>query len=99
MINGTFRVRLEKAIAALPNNGNVKRVALFGSRLHGDMHEGSDVDLLVELKTPVGYFELSGMELFLKEKLGMDVDFVTPAELSPYIRNDVIASAETVYEK
>lgn len=99
MVNDAFRVRLERAIAALPNRGNVKRVALFGSRLHGDERGESDVDLLVELREPVGYFALAGMELFLQKRLGMDVDFVTPAELSPYIRDEIIASAETVYEE
>lgn len=64
----------------------------------GKANNNSDIDLLVEFATPVGYFEVIRMENYLKEHLGRDVDFVTKKELSPYIRDSILEASEIVYE-
>jgi predicted nucleotidyltransferase len=77
----------------------IRKLAFFGSVLRDDFGPDSDVDVLVEFepKAIVGYFDLADMEIELSELLGRKADIRTAAELSPYFRNEVLASAETQY--
>ena len=78
----------------------IKRLALFGSVLGDDFNEDSDVDILVEFKpaTRIGYMGLAGIENELTAVFGRKVDLRTPNELSRYFRQDILDSAETLYE-
>lgn len=69
---------------------SVKRLGIFGSYVHGDMHEGSDIDLLVELDTPVSLFRFIALEQALSELLGQKVDLVTPEGLKPAIKQGIL---------
>ncbi len=42
---------------------------------------------------------LAGMEWELSERLGRDVDLRTPEDLSRYFRDEVMKSAEVLYEQ
>ena len=77
----------------------IRKLSLFGSVLRDDFGPQSDVDVLVEFEpgATVGYFELADMELELSELLGRKADIRTPAELSRYFRQEVLAAAETQY--
>lgn len=77
----------------------VRRLALFGSVLRDDFRPDSDVDVLVEFapESHAGLFELARMEAELAELVGRKVDLRTPAELSRYFRDEVLASAEVQY--
>ncbi len=59
----------------------VKQLGLFGSMARGDSNEGSDVDLLVELKKPLGW-EVVDLRDYLQELLGVKVDLVTRSAVS-----------------
>jgi len=54
----------------------VKKLAVYGSYAKGLQTERSDVDLLVELKHPLG-LEFVGLALDLEEILDRKVDLVT----------------------
>ena len=69
---------------------------IFGSVLHGTDHEGSDVDILVDALPGTTLFDLGDLQFELEEKLGVSVQVVTPAELSRYFRDKVLAEAEPV---
>ena len=75
------------------------KLSLFGSVLRNDFGPESDVDVLVEFEpgATVGYFELADMESELSELLGRKADVRTPAELSRYFRQEVLAAAEPQY--
>jgi uncharacterized protein len=77
----------------------IRKLSLFGSVLRDNFGPQSDVDVLVEFEpgAAVGYFELSDMEEELSQVLGRKADIRTPAELSRYFRQDVLAAAETQY--
>ena len=77
----------------------IRKLSLFGSVLRDDFGPQSDVDVLVEFEpgATVGYFELADMESELSELLGRKADIRTPAELSRYFRQEVLAAAETQY--
>ncbi len=78
---------------------SVRKLSLFGSVLREDFGPNSDVDVLVEFEpgATVGYFGLAEMEAELSEILGRKADIRTPAELSRYFRDDVLAVAEAQY--
>lgn len=68
----------------------VKEIALFGSYLHGDQKEGSDIDILVEFYEPVGFFAFIDLEDYLTEALGIKVDLVSKKALKPRIGKNIL---------
>lgn len=87
-------------IAKLCRRYHIRRLALFGSVLREDFRPESDVDMLVEFEPN----QTPGLEFFtiedeLGQLLGRRVDLNTPASLSQYFRDEVLAEAETIYEQ
>lgn len=74
-------------------------LSFFGSVVRDDFHAGSDVDILVRFDPAarLTLFDKARMGEELAELFGRAVDFRTPAELSPYIRDRVLAEAEEFY--
>ncbi|MEQ1530780.1 MAG: nucleotidyltransferase family protein [Methylococcales bacterium] len=66
---------------------------VFGSALHGEDKEGSDLDLLVDTLPGTTLFDLGGLQIELEELLGVPVDLLTPDDLSPKFRFQVLAEA------
>jgi predicted nucleotidyltransferase len=94
------RIQIDRErVAEFCRRHQVRRLALFGSVLRDDFRPDSDVDVLVEFApdAQAGLFELARMEDELAEMLGRRVDLRTPAELSRYFRDEVVAGAETQY--
>ncbi len=79
----------------------IKRLALFGSVLRDDFAADSDVDVLVEFMSDSGtdLFDMTDMEIELREIFGRKVDLRTPAEISRYFRQDVLNQAQVLYER
>jgi uncharacterized protein len=88
-------------VAAFCQRHGIRRLALFGSVLHGDDGPSSDLDLLVEFEpgVRVGLIGLASMQIELSELLGRNVDLRTPNELSRYFRDRVLAEAEVQYAR
>ncbi len=88
-------------IAEFCRRHRIRRLALFGSVLHGDDRPDSDLDLLVEFEAgaQVGFIGLAAMQIELSELLGRSVDLWTPSELSHYFRDRVLAEAEVQYAR
>lgn len=90
------RERLE----TLCRGHGIRRLALFGSALSGELGPDSDIDLLVEFeagRTP-GLIRLAGMELDLSSIFGgREVELRTYEDLSRYFRDEVRASAAPLY--
>lgn len=68
-------------------------VRVFGSVATGTDHEGSDIDLLFDMGTPMGLMELRALERRLSELLGAPVDLIPSAALRPDLRDRVLAQA------
>lgn len=85
-------------IVELCRRYHIRQLAFFGSVLRNDFGPESDVDVLVEFEP--GY--VPGLAFFAIEEersriLGRKVDLNTPAFLSPYFRDQVLAEAEVQY--
>lgn len=73
-------------------------MALFGSFAREEEKPISDVDILVNFKSPISLFDHAGIEIELEEKIGKKVDLVTERGLSKYIRPFIINELVTLYE-
>jgi len=78
---------------------HIRRLSLFGSVLGGNFTGESDVDVLVEFEPGriVGLLRMAALERELSVLIGRKVDLRTPADLSRYFRDDVLASAVEQY--
>ena len=87
-----------KALNQICHRYHIRKLALFGSVLHGKQRPESDIDILVEFeagKTPgLAFFTLQDE---LAALFGKNVDLNTPNFLSRYFREQVKAEAEILY--
>jgi uncharacterized protein len=79
-----------RRIAAAHGAGNVR---VFGSVGRGEQGASSDLDLLVDMAEGRSLFDLIALSNDLEESLGVDVDVVTEASPSPYMRDRVLDEA------
>lgn len=88
-----FLQLLQRSIQEIRKFG-VRRLGLFGSWVRGDADRESDIDVLVEFKTPSfdNYMEL---KYFLEELLGHKVDLVLADSLKTWIKPRIMR--EVVY--
>lgn len=90
----------EGEVAEFCRRNHIRRLYLFGSALRDDFRPDSDVDVLVEFEPShvPGFFRLFDMEMELSALFGgRKVDLRTPQDLSRYIRDEVLATAELHY--
>ncbi len=70
---------------------------IFGSVLHGEDTEESDLDILVDsIKGKTTLLDLAGIEVKLAKLLHIRVDVKTPKDLSEKFRDEVIKEAIAV---
>ena len=79
----------------------ISQLSIFGSALYDELTPDSDIDLLVEYlpDAKVGLFDMSNHAEALGETVGRRVDLGTFGSLSPYIRDEVISSAQSLYTR
>ena len=66
---------------------------VFGSVLHGEDADGSDLDILVDPTAETTLFDIGAIRHELKELLGVRVDVLTPKALPDHFRAVVLAEA------
>lgn len=69
---------------------------VFGSVIHGDDAEGSDLDLLVDPTPETSLMDIARIQNRLQKLLGISVDVLTPKALPESFRDQVLAEAEPV---
>jgi uncharacterized protein len=89
----------DTVLRAFCREHGIRSLRVFGSAARDELRDDSDIDLLVEFvpgRTP-GLLGVAKLELELQELLGRDVDLRTAGDLSPYFRDDVVATARALY--
>ena len=71
----------------------VSNVRVFGSVVHGDDTEESDLDLLVQPTSETTLFDIAAIRLEVRELTGVEVDVLTPKALPEHFRDKVMAEA------
>lgn len=88
----------DEAVADICRRHYIRRLALFGSAVRGELQPDSDIDVLVEFEdghTPgFAFFDIQDE---LSTLLGRKVDLNTRQFLSPQLRQRVEAEAEVVF--
>ena len=69
---------------------------VFGSVLHGDDIEGSDLDILIDVPPRTSLFDIIELELALEKRTGMKLHLLTPEDLPPRFRGTVLAEAAAI---
>lgn len=96
------RDQIQKGVAEAmqedPNKDYIQSISLFGSFLHGDYTEDSDIDLLFEMRKTMSLFRIFETQERLQKKLGRIVDFIEKESLDKYIKDNVLAEAKVIYE-
>jgi predicted nucleotidyltransferase len=80
-------------ILRIAGNYGAHNVRVFGSLARGQAGPDSDVDLLVKLDPGRSLLDLIAIKQDLEDLLGCQVDVVTEAAISPYIREHVLREA------
>jgi predicted nucleotidyltransferase len=90
----------QQKVAAFCRRHHIRRLALFGSILRGDLRPDSDIDVLVEFDpNHIPGLAFFSMQQELAQILGREVDLNTPQFLSPYFRRQIQEEAALVYEQ
>lgn len=72
----------------LKSQFGVTSLRLFGSTSRGEQHEGSDVDICVDM--PPKIYLVSGLKLFLEKLMGCSVDIVRMHKhINPYLLDEI----------
>lgn len=69
---------------------------VFGSVLHGDDTDESDLDLLVDPTPDTSLLDIAKIQNRLQKLLGVSVDVLTPKALPDNFRDKVLAEAKLV---
>lgn len=88
--------KVKEAVKEDPDKDVIKSVSLFGSFLHGDYTDKSDVDLLLELQESIGFFTLMKIQARIENKVGRPVQLMTKNSLSRYFRDEVLEEAKKI---
>lgn len=85
---------IQLQIIPILKKADVSRSFVFGSYARGEVNDESDLDLIVEFGKRKSLLDVAELYVELKEKLGMEVDLLTPEAISPhlkkYIENDKV---------
>ncbi len=76
---------------------DVKKLCLFGSMARGEANAQSDVDLLVEFSQRKSLLAVVALERQFSAVFGREVDLLTEAALSPYLRQRIHQDLQVLY--
>jgi uncharacterized protein len=69
---------------------------IFGSVLHGDDIDGSDLDILVDPAPKTSLLDVAGLQIQIEQVLGVRVDLLTPRALPIKFREKALSEAQPV---
>ena len=90
-----IRKKINTQLPFLKDKYHVKRLGIFGSAIRGDWKKESDIDILVEFDSPIGFFDFIRLENFLSQILHQKVDLVSKKALKPAIKDNILK--DTIY--
>ncbi|GAB3382796.1 MULTISPECIES: nucleotidyltransferase family protein [Azotobacter] len=85
-----------EAIRRVVESHRACNARVFGSVVHGDDGEGSDLDILIDPTQETTLFDIGAIRHELLQLLGVPVDVLTPKALPEKFRATVLAEAVPV---
>ncbi|HKL25523.1 MAG TPA: nucleotidyltransferase family protein [Desulfuromonadales bacterium] len=89
---------IEKTLVDILSRHDAARIAIFGSRVRGEERPESDLDVLVSFGKAKSLLSMVAIERELSEKLGLKVDLLTEAALSPHLRESILSQMKIIYQ-
>ena len=97
---------LKRYIRLLTKHGSPEKLILFGTLAQGELHEWSDIDLVVVEKSNLPFYQrLRKIRELIQPQVGLDIVVYTPEEFdqlqanSPFFREEIIAKGKIIYEQ
>lgn len=84
------------AIRRVVASHRASNARVFGSVLHGQDTDGSDLDLLIDPTPETTLMDVAAIQLELQRLLGVTVDVLTPRALPESFRKQVLSEAVPV---
>ena len=84
------------AIRSVVARHNALNARVFGSVVHGDDHDESDLDILIDPTPETSLMDVAKIQVELETLLGVKVDVLTPKALPDKFRQVVLAEAVPV---
>jgi uncharacterized protein len=85
-----------EAIRHVVESHRASNARVFGSVIHGDDTESSDLDLLVDPTPDTSLMDIARIQNSLQKMLGVSVDVLTPKALPESFRDRILAEAVPV---
>lgn len=85
-----------EAIRRIVERHHAKNPRVFGSVIHGQDTDWSDLDILVDTTEETSLFDIGAIRTELIELLGVDVDVLTPGALPDRWKMQVLNEARAV---
>jgi uncharacterized protein len=97
---------LQRYVQLLREVENPAKVIVFGSVATGDVHEWSDIDLVIVNETGLPYLErLRHTQKLLRPIVGTDIFYYTPEEFAKlcaerrFFQDEIISKGRVLYER
>lgn len=84
------------AIRSVVERHNALNARVFGSVVHGDDHDESDLDILIDPTPETSLMDVAKIQVELETLLGVNVNVLTPKALPDRFRQVVLAEAVPV---
>ncbi len=81
--------KIRKVKPILVREYGVKSIGYFGSYAKGNSNESSDVDMLVDFSSSIGW-KFFDLKEYLEEVIGQDIDLVTPGALKKRLKESIL---------
>ncbi|MBI4929605.1 MAG: nucleotidyltransferase family protein [Bacteroidetes bacterium] len=87
--------KLKKLKPRLSKDFSVEKIGYFGSYAENKQHSKSDLDIMVEFSSPIGW-KFFTLEKFLEDQFGIKVDLVTPSALKKQLQERILRQIKFV---
>ena len=87
---------LKENLPILTRQYKINNLKFFGSYVRSEQKKGSDLDILVDFKTPPTLLEFIELENRISDLLGIKVDLVMKKALKPVIGKYIIREAISI---
>lgn len=101
-----LEAELDRILPLLEEQYAAEAVLLFGSVANGDIHQWSDLDLVIVKHTDRRFLDrIKDVIELIQPQIGMDIVVYTPEEFTtlsegrPFVRDEILAKSKVLYAK
>lgn len=91
-------MQIEQTLVAILKKHDANSIGIFGSHARGEERADSDLDVLVDFRKSKSLLTLVRIERELSDALGLKVDLLTKAAISPHLIDRIQAELKVIYQ-